>query len=97
MYMPQRGDSIPSPTAPPPTVAAVTGTPEVRAQAVAALAARQRGLRGPDHRDFEGLKGDTIKTELCNLSKELDAALPQGKTMPASSPTITWYTGLTGV
>lgn len=45
------GDSIPLPDGTTTsTVAAVTGTPEARAQAVAALTAAQRGLRGPDHR-----------------------------------------------
>ena len=53
----------------------MTGTPEVRAQAVAALAAASTDYAGLTI-DFEGLKGDTIKLNYVTFLKELDASAP---------------------
>ena len=87
------GDSIPLPDGTTTsTVAAVTGTPEVRAQAVAALAAASADYAGLTI-DFEGLKGDTIKLNYVTFLKELDAVLPQGKTLYVCVQPDTWYTG----
>lgn len=87
------GDSIPLPDGTTTsTVAAVTGTPEVRAQAVAALAAASTDYAGLTI-DFEGLKGDTIKLNYVTFLKELDAVLPQGKTLYVCVQPDTWYTG----
>ena len=87
------GDSIPLPDGTTTsTVAAVTGTPEVRAQAVAALTAASADYAGLTI-DFEGLKGDTIKLNYVTFLKELDAALPQGKTLYVCVQPDTWYTG----
>ena len=87
------GDSIPLPDGTTTsTVAAVTGTPEVRAQAVAALAAASADYAGLTI-DFEGLKGDTIKQNYVTFLKELDAALPQGTTLYVCVQPDTWYTG----
>ena len=74
------------------TVAAVTGTPEARAQAVAALTAASADYAGLTI-DFEGLKGDTIKLNYVTFLKELDAVLPQGKTLYVCVQPDTWYTG----
>ena len=73
-------------------MAAVTGTPEARAQAVAALTAASADYAGLTI-DFEGLKGDTIKQNYVTFLKELDAALPQGKTLYVCVQPDTWYTG----
>ena len=70
----------------------MTGTPEVRAQAVAALAAASADYAGLTI-DFEGLKGDTIKQNYVTFLKELDAALPQGKTLYVCVQPDTWYDG----
>ena len=87
------GDSIPLPDGTTTsTVAAVTGTPEARAQAVAALTAASADYAGLTI-DFEGLKGDTIKQNYVAFLKELDAALPQGKTLYVCVQPDTWYTG----
>ena len=87
------GDSIPLPDGTTTsTVAAVTGTPEARAQAVAALTAASADYAGLTI-DFEGLKGDTIKQNYVTFLKELDAALPQGKTLYVCVQPDTWYTG----
>ena len=43
--------------------------------------------------DFEGLKGDTIKLNYVTFLKELDAVLPQGKTLYVCVQPDTWYTG----
>ena len=87
------GDSIPlSDGTTTSTVAAVTGTPEARAQAVAALTAASADYAGLTI-DFEGLKGDTIKQNYVTFLKELDAALPQGKTLYVCVQPDTWYTG----
>ena len=86
-------DSIPLPDGTTTsTVAAVTGTPEARAQAVAALTAASADYAGLTI-DFEGLKGDTIKQNYVAFLKELDAALPQGKTLYVCVQPDTWYTG----
>lgn len=73
-------------------MAAVTGTPEARAQAVAALTAASADYAGLTI-DFEGLKGDTIKLNYVTFLKELDAVLPQGKTLYVCVQPDTWYTG----
>ena len=65
---------------------------ESAAQAVAALAAASADYAGLTI-DFEGLKGDTIKLNYVTFLKELDAVLPQGKTLYVCVQPDTWYTG----
>ncbi|MBU5435440.1 S-layer homology domain-containing protein [Pseudoflavonifractor sp. MSJ-37] len=63
------------------TVAAVTGTPAARAQAVAALTAASSGYAGLTI-DFEGLKDKGgLKSDFAQFMKELRAALPKSKAL----------------
>ena len=74
------------------TVAAVTGTPEARAQAIAALVAASADYSGLTI-DFEALKGDEIKENYVTFMEELRSALPADKTLYVCVQPDTWYTG----
>ena len=74
------------------TVAALTATPEARAQAVAALVSAADGYAGLTI-DFEGLKGDVLKADYVTFMTELRAALPADKTLYVCVQPDTWYTG----
>ena len=74
------------------TVAALTSSAEARAQAVSLLAAAAAGYAGVTL-DFEGLKGDTLKTDYVSFLTQLRAALPADKTLYVCVQPDTWYTG----
>ena len=74
------------------TVAALTATPEARAQAVSALVSAADGYAGLTI-DFEGLKGDVLKADYVTFMTELRAALPADKTLYVCVQPDTWYTG----
>ena len=74
------------------TVAAVTGTPEARAQAIDALVTAAADYAGLTI-DFEALKGDTIKKNYVTFMEDLREALPDDKTLYVCVQPDTWYTG----
>lgn len=74
------------------TVAAVTGTPEARAQAIDALVTAAADYAGLTI-DFEALKGDTIRKNYVTFMKDLREALPDDKTLYVCVQPDTWYTG----
>ena len=74
------------------TVAAVTGTPAARAQAIDALVTAAADYAGLTI-DFEALKGDTIKNNYVTFMEDLREALPDDKTLYVCVQPDTWYTG----
>ena len=74
------------------TVAAVTGTPEARAQAIDALVTAAADYAGLTI-DFEALNGDTIKQNYVTFMRDLRTALPADKTLYVCVQPDTWYTG----